>query len=203
MRRLMRWRSAGLLLLACLGPGLMVGSPVADGQTAPRAKKKDNPRAGEDRKSPVIIDANQMESFKKEGLVIFTGNVVVRQDGSVHYADRMEVYLNEKDEKVNRIVSTGNVKIITKDCRTGTAHRAEYYDDEQKVLLIGNARVWQEDNLVTGDRITMFIAEDRSVVERGPQGRVQAIFYPKSEGRKKEGQAREDGKGGKAPASCG
>ena len=197
----MRWRSVGLLLLLCLGPGLMLASPAAESQTAPGAKKKDNPKAGEDRKSPpVTIDANQMESFKKEGLVIFTGNVVARQDGSIHYADRMEVYLDEKDAKVNRIVSTGNVKIITKDCRTGTARRAEYYDDEQKVLLIGNARVWQEDNLVTGERITIFLAEDRSVVETGAQGRVHAIFYPKSEG-KKESQAKGDVKGGKAAAT--
>jgi len=78
-------------------------------------------------------------------------------------------------------VSLGNVRIITKDCRVGTARRAEYYDAEQRVVLIGNARVWQEDNVVTGDRITIFLAEDRSVVESGGQGRVKAIFYPKSQ----------------------
>ncbi|MEK7878223.1 MAG: lipopolysaccharide transport periplasmic protein LptA [candidate division NC10 bacterium] len=197
----MRWRSAGLLLLLCLGPGLMLASPAAESQTAPGAKKKDTAReVRATAVTPVTIDADQMESLKKEGLVIFTGNVIARQNSSVHYADRMEVYLGERDEKIHRIISTGNVKIITKDCRTGTARRAEYYDDEQKVLLIGNARVWQEDNLVTGERITIFLAEDRSVVETGAQGRVHAIFYPKSEG-KKESQAKGDVKGGKAAAT--
>jgi lipopolysaccharide export system protein LptA len=207
MRRAATW----LLLLGLFGdPGFPVASSVLEAGThergrAPKARAKpaqpdrEDPRAGADRKSqPVTIDADQMESLKKEGLVIFTGNVIARQNHSVHYADRMEVYLDEKDEKVHRIISTGNVKIITKDCRTGTAGRAEYYEDEQKVLLIGNARVWQEDNIVTGERITMFLAEDRSVVQSGPQRRVQAIFYPKTEDQKKKaGQAKEDGRGAK------
>ena len=77
-----------------------------------------------------------------------------------------------------RTVSTGNVRIITKDCRIGTAKRAEYYDAEQRVVLIGNARVWQDDNVVTGERITIYLAEDRSVVEGGKQERVKAVFYP-------------------------
>ena len=80
-----------------------------------------------------------------------------------------------------RTVSTGNVRIITRDCRTGTAQRAEYYDAEQRVVLIGNARVWQDDNVVTGERITIYLAEDRSVVEGGKQERVKAIFYPQGQ----------------------
>ena len=70
------------------------------------------------------------------------------------------------------------MRIITKDCRIGTAKRAEYYDAEQRVVLIGNARVWRDDNVVTGERITIYLAEDRSVVEGGKQERVKAVFYP-------------------------
>lgn len=193
-----------LLACAVLSPGFMAANPVAEAQTAPKPKKKPARPPGEDRKSQVVtIDADQMESLKKEGLVVFTGNVIARQNNSLHYADRMEVYLDERDEKVHRIISTGNVKIITKDCRTGTALRAEYYDDEQKVLLIGNAKVWQEDNLVTGEQITMFLAEDRSVVQRGPDGRVRAIFYPKSEKQKqREGQPKEERRAGQGASPC-
>ena len=130
---------------------------------------------------PVTVDADHMESFQKEGLVIFTGSVVARQNGSVQYADRMEVYLDERGERVIRTVSTGNVRIITRDCRTGTARRAEYYDGEQRVELLGDARVWREDNVVTGEQITIFVNQDRSVVQGGKQERVKAIFYPKEE----------------------
>jgi len=138
-------------------------------------------RPGEDKNAPVTVDADQLENRQKEGLIVFTGKVVASQNGSTQYADRMEVYLDAKGESIVRTVSTGNVRIITKDCRMGTAERAEYYDAEQRVLLMGNARVWREDNVVTGDRITLYLAEDRSVVEGGKQERVKAVFYPKSQ----------------------
>jgi len=134
-----------------------------------------------DRNSPVTVDADQLENLQKEGLVVFTGNVVATQNNSTHYADRMEIYLDPKGDGIVRTVSTGNVKIITRDCKIGTARRAEYYDAEQRVILIGNARVWQEDNVVTGERITIYLAEDRSVVEGGKQERVKAVFYPKNQ----------------------
>ena len=136
---------------------------------------------GIDRNSPVTVDADQLENHQKEGLIVFTGNVVASQNNSTQYADRMEVYLDAKGDGIVRTVSSGNVKIITRDCKIGTARRAEYYDAEQRVVLLGNARVWQEDNVVTGERITMYLAEDRSVVESGKSERVKAVFYPKGQ----------------------
>jgi lipopolysaccharide export system protein LptA len=150
-----------------------------------------------DRNSPVTVDADQLENLQKEGLVVFTGNVVATQNGSRQYADRMEVYLDAKGEGIVRTISTGNVKIITRDCKIGTARRAEYYDAEQRVVLVGNARVWQDDNVVTGERITIYLAEDRSVVEAGKQERVKAVFYPRN-----QEQPAQEGKG-PAGAPCG
>ncbi len=155
--------------------------PARPGATAqapaPRPDGADASRDG--RGTPVTVDADQLENLQREGLVVFTGNVVASQNSSTQYADRMEVYLDDKRDRIVRTVSTGNVRIITRDCRTGTARRAEYYDAEQRVVLIGNARVWREDNVVTGERITIYLAEDRSVVEGGQQERVKAVFYPK------------------------
>jgi lipopolysaccharide export system protein LptA len=127
------------------------------------------------------VDADQLENLQKQGLVVFSGNVVASQNNSTHYADRMEIYLDARGQSIVRAVSTGNVRIVTRDCRMGTADRAEYYDAEQRVVLIGNARVWREDNVVTGERITIYLAEDRSVVESGKQERVKAVFYPRQQ----------------------
>jgi lipopolysaccharide export system protein LptA len=139
----------------------------------------------EDRSQPVTVDSDRMERFGKESLIIFSGNVVARQNNSVQYADRMEVYLDENGDKILRTVSTGSVRIVTRDCKTGTARRAEYYELEQRVVLIGNARVWQDDNVVSGDTITIFLAQDRNVVTGGKQERVKAVFYSKDGGNAK------------------
>ena len=133
-----------------------------------------------DTKGPVTVDADSLESMQKEGLSVFKGNVVARQNNSVQYADRMEVYTDAKTDRLERVVSTGNVRIITRDCRMGTAGRSEYYDAEQRVVLIGTARVWRDADVVTGERITIYLAEDRSLVEGGKQERVKAIFHQQS-----------------------
>jgi lipopolysaccharide export system protein LptA len=158
---------------------------------APGPASADGRPTGE-RGQPVTVDADRMERFGKESLVIFVGNVIARQDNSVQYADRMEVYLDEKENRILRTVSTGGVRILTKDCKTGTARRAEYFDLEQRMVLIGNGRVWQEDNVVTGDTITIYLSQDRSVVQGGKQERVKAIFYQKQQG----------AADGKPPAVC-
>ena len=150
-----------------------------DGKTQ-EGKTQDGKRQ-EDRNQPVTVDSDRMERFGKEGLIIFTGNVVARQNNSVQYADRLEVYLDDKGDKILRTVSTGSVRIVTRDCKTGTARRAEYFDLDQRVVLIGNARVWQDDNVVTGDTITIYLAQDRNVVMGGKQERVKAVFYSNNE----------------------
>jgi lipopolysaccharide export system protein LptA len=187
-------RAALALVAAVLAVGPAIGPAAAQpaGKPAPRPA---GPRS--ERQQPVTVDADRMERFGKESLVIFTGNVIARQDGSVQHADRMEVYLDEKGEKILRTVSTGNVRIVTRDCKTGTARRAEYFDLEQRMVLIGNARVWQDDNVVTGETITIFLSQDRSLVQGGTQERVKAVFYP----REQNGQGEARGST-RAAASC-
>jgi lipopolysaccharide export system protein LptA len=197
MKRLPPIASAlAALTLASVAAAQAPSKPAAPGESPAgrRTQSKD------DRSQPVTVDADKMERFGKEALVVFTGNVVARQQNSVQYADRMEVYLDERGDRILRTVSTGSVRIITRDCRTGTARRAEYHDLEQRVVLIGNARVWQEDNVVSGETITIFLPQDRSVVEGGRQERVKAVFYPKDD-KSKDG-ANTTAAARPAPANC-
>ncbi|HEV8533074.1 MAG TPA: lipopolysaccharide transport periplasmic protein LptA [Methylomirabilota bacterium] len=176
-------RTAAMVGMLALGALVLAGSTGAQ-PAAPKAPPAAS-SSPNGKNAPVTVNSDTLESLQKEGLAVFKGNVVARQDNSTQYADRMEVYTDAKTRSIERVVSTGNVRIITRDCRMGTANRAEYYDAEQRVVLIGNARVWREDNIVTGERITIYLAEDRSVVEGGKQERVKAIFYPSAQDRPK------------------
>ena len=70
---------------------------------------------------------------------------------------------------------------------------------EQRVVLVGDARVWQDENVVTGERITIYLAEDRQVVEAGKDERVKAVFYPRREGEETALPKPEPGAGCKQP----
>jgi lipopolysaccharide export system protein LptA len=188
------------LVAAAVGATPPPRTPGSVAPAVPMPADKATPRAKEDRHQPVTVDSDKMERFGKESLVIFTGNVVARQNSSVQYADRMEVYLDEKGDRILRTVSTGNVRIITRDCRTGTARRAEYFELDQRVVLSGNARVWQEDNVVSGESVVIYLSQDRSVVQGGGQERVKAIFYPRDD--KKDGAKDATAAAKKSPAQC-
>lgn len=181
---------AGFVIAAVvLAPGgALAQAPNAPKTAAPATPASASPKvpptpekAREERGQPVTVDADNMERLGRESLIIFTGKVVARQEGSVQYSDRMEVYLDEKGDRILRTVSTGNVKIVTRDCRVGTARRAEYDDLEQRLVLIGDARIWQGDDVVTGDTITIFLSQDRSVAQAGRQSRVKLVFHPKQQ----------------------
>jgi lipopolysaccharide export system protein LptA len=191
VRRALVTLAAVVVLAGTPGAVAQPRTPAAPEKNAEREKTGKG-----DRSQPVTVDSDKMERFGKESLVVFTGNVVARQNNSVQYAERMEVYLDEKGDRILRTVSTGNVRVITKDCRTGTARRAEYNELEQRVVLSGNARVWQDDNVVSGESITIYLSQDRSVVQGGKQERVKAIFYPKDDKKDKDGVAT-----AKAPAT--
>jgi lipopolysaccharide export system protein LptA len=173
----------GRLVMSIAVLAAMLGAVAPAAGQGEKRPTTPSPRPREDRNQPVTVDADRMERFGKESLVIFIGNVIARQSSSVQYADRMEVYLDEKGDRILRAVSTGNVRIVTRDCKTGTAKRAEYHDLEQRIVLTGNARVWQDDNVVSGETITIFLSQDHSIVQGGKQERVKAIFYPKDDAR--------------------
>jgi hypothetical protein len=57
---------------------------------------------------------------------------------------------------------------------------------------------------VTGEEIEMFLADDRSTVRSGPQGRVKSVFYPKRDEEKADAAAAPVAKkDDKRPGACG
>ena len=200
MRAALAVLTGGVFAVAALAAAQGPAPRAVEGR--PQGGKAQDGKRQEDRSQPVTVDADRMERFGKESLIIFTGNVVARQNNSAQYADRMEVYIDEKGDKILRTVSTGNVRIVTRDCKTGTAKRAEYFDLEQRVVLVGNARVWQDDNVVSGDTITIYLAQDRNVVLGGKQERVKAVFYAKDDNKSATAKAASASGGGSGPATA-
>jgi lipopolysaccharide export system protein LptA len=50
------------------------------------------------------------------------------------------------------------------------------------LILTGNSKAWSGENIVAGSKITLFLDEDRSVVESDEEEQVEATFYPKKQG---------------------
>ncbi len=105
------------------------------------------------------------------------------------HADVTQVYYEKREEgnEVREIVATGNVKINQGD-RVATSQKAVFLNSEQKIILTGQPKVWQGKDMVSGDKIIVLLEEDKSLVESGPDQRVEVILYPKGQGREKKGK---------------
>ncbi len=133
--------------------------------------------SGFDRNQPVEITAQQLEVLQLERQSIFTGDVVAVQGEMTLYADKLIVYLQEAQQQIDRLEAIGGVKFVQLD-RVATADRAVFQQVDEVLILTGNAVVTQGGNSVSGDEITLFIQEDRTVVKGSKTNRVKAVIVP-------------------------
>jgi lipopolysaccharide export system protein LptA len=147
--------------------------------------------------SPLYIASDRMEVKYEEGVILFEGHVIVKQDNGTIIGNRMNVYIDKtpkKDrkkksesepaqenmaERIDRIEIEGDVK-ITQDDKIATAERSVYYHTEQKIVLMGHPSVSQGKDVVKGRLITLYLSEGRSVVEGGEDGPVEAVLHPRN-----------------------
>jgi lipopolysaccharide export system protein LptA len=114
-----------------------------------------------------------VEAYWKENLIIFKGNVIARQKDMVFYADTLEAVIIEDGKGIERVTAEGNVK-IQQGLRVANCQKAVFYNLDQKVVLTGDPKVSEGDNIVSGDEIIFDIEKNRVEVKGGPSGRGKA-----------------------------
>jgi len=136
-------------------------------------------RAAEEQ-APITISADSLEVNRKARVATYQGNVAAndRGRGLSLLADRIDFFFDERMEEVERATAVGNVRLSYGE-RRGAAERADYFPREERAVLYGHPKVWQESDVVTGCRITLLLREDRSRVEACDGERVNAVLYPK------------------------
>ena len=139
---------------------------------------------------------SQKMTFKnQESQAVFDGAVVLTRGSLVVYSDRMVVSFKNQEpagetknakgpvppakgpdtvsnRAVTQIEATGRVK-IERDAGNATCQKAVYYREEDKIVLTGDPVAWDKGTRVSGKRITMFLGEDRTVVEGGSHVRIE------------------------------
>ncbi len=129
---------------------------------------------------PITIDSDRLESDRNNRLITFKGNVTARQGEMIIHSDVLLLSYLAKEGEIEKVVAQGNVKIIQKnENRIATSGEAVYYNLERKVVLTKKPKIRQGKDVVSGETITLFIDENRSIVEGGKGKRVNAIIYPK------------------------
>jgi len=130
-----------------------------------------------DSNQPVEITSQQLEVLQQQRQSIFSGDVVVKQGDMTLYAKQLTVFLQAEEDQFERLEATGGVRVVQLD-RIATAAKAIYYQASERLVLSGNANVVQGSNQISGEEITLYLQENRSVIKSSKNGRVKAVIIP-------------------------
>jgi lipopolysaccharide export system protein LptA len=135
-----------------------------------------------------ISSDDSFEIDNKRHVVTFIGNVEAVRDDMNIKCQKIELFYEnlsgdndpgEGQVKVLEIIATENVRISRPEGGIATAEKAVYDQKDEKVVLTGNPTVKQGTDFVEGSKITLFLKEERIVVE----GKAKAVLIPNEEKR--------------------
>lgn len=147
------------------------------------------PWAARAAEAPIHIESNRMTSTEKSNSVVFSGDVDAKQGDVRIRADEMTVFYHELDsgpkggkdkdkkkpaaqgekkttQQVEKLICVGNVEVSRGEW-LGTGKKMVYLSKERQVILTDNAKAWQGQNMVSGDKIIYYLDEGRSEVVGG------------------------------------
>ncbi len=117
----------------------------------------------------IDINSNRMEVDSGKSVITFYDDVVARRDDLTLFSAVLKVYYKEssadKKKDVDYIVAEGNVKVV-QGMRVATGNEAKFYKDKEIIILTGDpATVKEDDNQISGNKVTIYLKENKSVVE--------------------------------------
>lgn len=121
---------------------------------------------------PLQVDAKTLDARGAENRVVFAGDVVARQGDLTLQAERVEVTLDPATRELRTVTATGNVRVQKGDV-VAAGREATYDAATGVVVLTGEPKVWRDRDVVAGDKVVLFLAENRSLVEG-----ARAVIYP-------------------------
>lgn len=143
-------------------PDITISSPVTPKSKSSDKKKGDDKKKKDQSKLPVKFKGDGQTTYSREaGVITLQENVVITQGDLRLQSDKARVKFlknaNSKEE-VDEVLITGQVKVSKFDPNPMdriVAHgdKAVFYNSEQKIRLIGNARLYRGGDLMKGKQI--------------------------------------------------
>lgn len=145
--------------------GLSVGALHA--QTVAFGKRADP-------KAQVEVSADTLKVNQTNGEALFSGNVLIGQGDMRLKADQVKVtYASGDKTKIQALNATGHVTLVNGP-DAAEASEAVYDVASGNVVLTGDAIVTQGQNVLSGERIEVNLADGSATVA----GRVRTILQP-------------------------
>ena len=200
MRRSPELAAALVLLLVapvCIQQGAAAGNEATPVATKP-ADATPQGFAGlgsQHSKDPITITSDTLEYAYRDGIVVYRGDVLAVQGEIKIRSNELRITLAKTDtgkpsgakaateiesantaSKLQEVVAIGNVR-IDQGTRWAVGGKATFDQSARTLVLTETPVLHDGPNEVAGDRVVVYLDEDRSVVEGGRK-RVKAVLFP-------------------------
>ncbi len=130
-------------------------------------------------KDPVAITADKLDFDQKKQVAVFSGNVVARQAQTTLEADTLRVvFTSGAGQELKEIIATGKKVTVKLKDKKAVCRKMHYYAASRKIVLTGNPSLDDGKNVISGEEITFFLDDERSVVKSGRKQRVKTTIFP-------------------------
>jgi lipopolysaccharide transport protein LptA len=143
-------------------------SPAPAPQAAGAAKPTDvfkRVDLGGAKDQPTVITSTRIEFDYREMVAVFDENVRIENPEFLMLADRVLVFL-EGTNTIKQIMAIGRVS-VTNGLRSASCDKAVYTRAAEQLVLTGHARLLRGSDSVSGDRIDIWLNDERMEVTPG------------------------------------
>jgi lipopolysaccharide export system protein LptA len=209
----MRRRPEPFAALVVLVPVLALGAGTDGKEPAVSGSPFDASTFGKS-KEPITITSDRLEYDYKANVVVYRGDVIAIQGETKVRSDTMTVTFVSSNgngtangapppsgdppvpgaqgqQRLRQVVAVGNVR-IDNGTRWATGGRAVFEQTNRTVVLTEDPVMHDGPNEVAGERVIVYLDENRSEVEGGRK-RVKAVVYPSQEDENAAGHPAKDG----------
>lgn len=134
---------------------------------------------GDARPTPVKVEAEHLVLLQARRMARFKDDVVVRRGDAVARSPRMEARY-DADGQLTRLELRGGVDVRQGD-RRATGESADYDAHARTLVLVGDPKLYDQGDVLTGDRIDLALDSKEVRVERA-RGRLRPEVHKGEKG---------------------
>ena len=125
----------------------------------------------------INIVSNELNVDMDQRTSTFTGDVYANDENLKVWSDKMIIILKTDKDEIKEILASGNVKIIRLSNGSEIyGDIANYFLEDEIIIVTGNVLVKENNNQVSGSKLTVDLKSSSSIMVGSDSNRVEAVI---------------------------